>query len=64
MEKKENLKCSRCKVPLKEMEAHFTYLDRKFKHKVLRCPSCGQVLLDEELVRGKVSRMENVLEDK
>lgn len=58
------LKCSRCEVELKEMDAYFTYLDRKFKHKVNRCPECGQIYLDEDLVRGKVRQMETALEDK
>lgn len=56
--------CNKCKVSLEEMDAYFTYLDRKFKHKVKRCPSCGQIFLDEKLVSGKVKSMETSLEDK
>lgn len=64
MEKNARLMCNRCKVELREMDAYFTYLDRKFRHKVKRCPDCGQIYLDEELVRGKVNLMETSLEDK
>ena len=64
MEKNAKLICNRCAVELKEMDAYFEYLDRKFKHKVKRCPECGQVYLDEDLVKGKVGLLESSLEDK
>lgn len=64
MEKDKTLSCSKCKVALEEKEALFSYLERSFRHKVQRCPSCGQVYLPEELVKGRMRQVENVLEEK
>jgi uncharacterized Zn finger protein len=63
MEEKLTLMCDRCKVPLVMAEVHFSYLDHNLKHKVLRCPECGQVYLSEELV-GRVKEVETTFEEK
>lgn len=64
MEKKQILICDRCKVELKEMDVQFSYLGKSFRHKVNRCPKCGQVCLSEELVTGRMSQVESMMEDK
>lgn len=64
MEGKQILICDRCKVEMKEMEAQFSYLGKSFRHKVSRCPECGQVCLSEELVTGRMSDVESMMEDK
>ena len=46
------------------MEAQFSYLKRSFRHKVLRCPQCGQIYISEELARGRMREVETTLEDK
>lgn len=46
------------------IEATFEYLTRSFRHKVPRCPECGQVSLPEELVNGKISDVEAMIEEK
>lgn len=46
------------------MEAQFSYLDRIFRHKILRCPTCGQVYIPEELVKGRMHEVESALEEK
>ena len=46
----EKLICDKCKVELEELEAQFSYLGKSFRHKVSRCPMCGQICLSEELV--------------
>ena len=56
--------CNKCKCGLKEMDAQFSYLDKKFRHKVLRCPQCGQVFIPEDLDRGKMAQLERSLEEK
>ncbi|MDR2133437.1 MAG: hypothetical protein LBP30_08920 [Clostridiales Family XIII bacterium] len=56
--------CDRCNVELRLMETQFAYLKRSFRHKVLRCPECGQVYIPEELARGRVREVEKTLEDK
>lgn len=64
MEKKQILICDRCKVEMQEMDTQFSYLGRSFRHKVNRCPECGQVCLSEELVNGRMSEVESMMEDK
>ncbi len=61
--KKNKLMCDRCKVELTLDDVHFSYLGHNFRHKVLRCPSCGQVHLDEDLV-ARVKEVEINFEDK
>ena len=65
MEKKElTKKCYRCNVPLEVKTAHFSYLDRTFNHPVPRCPVCGQVYIEKDLAKGKMSSVETSFEDK
>lgn len=64
MGEKWNLICDHCQLELKEMEVQFTYLKKGFRHKVLRCPQCGQVYLSEELVTGRMRQVERQLEEK
>lgn len=64
MAKKQIMICDKCKVEMEEMDANFSYLDRTFRHKVLRCPSCGQVCLSEDLVTGRMSEVEALIEEK
>lgn len=58
------LMCDRCKVAMKKIEVQFDYLNRSFRHKVPRCPECGQVSLPEDLVEGKMSDVEAMIEEK
>lgn len=64
MASNKKLICSKCECELKEMDTQFTYLDKKFRHKVLRCPKCGQVFIPEDLAKGKMSQLEKSLEEK
>ncbi|HIU25463.1 MAG TPA: hypothetical protein IAC50_03050 [Candidatus Copromorpha excrementigallinarum] len=64
MESNKKLICNKCRCHLEEIETQFTYLDRKFRHKVLRCPECGQVYIPEDLAKGKVAQLEKSLEEK
>ena len=63
MEEKSTPICDICKVDLKMADVHFSYLGHNFRHKVLRCPECGQVYLSEELVE-RVKEVEANFEDK
>lgn len=64
MEEKQILICVKCKIEMEEIDANFSYLDRTFRHKVSRCPQCGQVVLSEELVTGRMSEVEALIEEK
>lgn len=46
------------------IEVQFKYLSRSFRYKVPRCPQCGQVSLPEELVNGRMSEVEAMIEEK
>jgi transposase len=47
-----------------ESEVEFSYLNRSFRHKVPRCPECGQVYISEKLASGRMSDVEKQLEEK
>ncbi len=64
MDEKQTLICNKCKVEMEDSEVQFGYLNHFFRHKVQRCPECGQVYLPEELVNGRMSEVEIVLEEK
>ena len=56
--------CAKCNIPLEPKETHFTYLGQPFHADILRCPKCGNVMIDEALVRGRMAEVEEMLEDK
>ena len=64
MEQKEKLLCEQCEVEMVPLEVEFSYLKRSFRHKVQRCPSCGQVYIPEDLAKGRMCEVETLLEDK
>ena len=60
----EQLYCDRCDLALTPRKTHFTYLGNAFQTELPCCPACGQVYIDEELVKGRISQVEMELEDK
>ncbi len=64
MVKKQTLICDKCQIEMEELEAEFLYLNKTFRHKVRRCPKCGQIYLSEEIVSGRMKDVEKKLEDK
>ena len=56
--------CDKCNVEMQLIEVQFKYLSRSFRYKVPRCPQCGQVSLPEELVNGRMSEVEAMIEEK
>jgi len=57
-------KCSKCKAPLVKKKTIFSYLGRDVTHEVSRCPKCGKVFIPKSLAEGKMSEVEEQLEDK
>ncbi len=57
-------KCRKCDRELVLKKTVFTYLGHTFSHEVPTCPKCGKVYICEELAEGKMSEVEQVLEDK
>lgn len=64
MEEKQTLICDKCQVEMAEHDVEFTYLNRSFRHKVSRCPECGQVYIPEKLASGRMNEVEKMLEEK
>ena len=60
----EKLICDKCNVEMQLIEVQFKYLNRSFRYKVPRCPQCSQVSLPEELVNGRMSEVEAMIEEK
>ena len=60
----EELIGDKCNVEMQLIEVQFKYLSRSFRYKVPRCPQCGQVSLPEELVNGRMSEVEAMIEEK
>jgi RNase P subunit RPR2 len=56
--------CDKCKIPLEKARTNFKYLDHEMHADVLRCSSCGQVYLSEEMVKDRIIKVETALEDK
>ncbi len=60
----QNLICDLCGVNLEPRKTHFTYLGHAFSTELPACPVCGQVFISEELVKGRMAKVEMELEDK
>ena len=56
--------CAKCKKKLEMKKVTFRYLNYEVSESVPCCPDCGQVYLDEELVRGRMHIVETEMEDK
>jgi len=41
-----------------------SYLGHTVAHELLTCPKCGKVYVSKELAEGKMSEVEQLLEDK
>lgn len=57
-------KCGKCGVELQNGLIRATYLGNDFEVEELKCPSCGMVLITEDLALGKMLEVEQSLEDK
>jgi hypothetical protein len=60
----DKLICQKCRVPLEPRRVSFKYMGFDFYHEVPACPRCGQVLISEELAKGRMAEVEMNLEDK
>jgi len=56
--------CGKCGIPLTEQKTIFQYMGYEVYENLPRCPVCGQVYLDEKLVRGRMAEVETEVEDK
>ena len=58
------MKCLKCDKELVMTKTELTYLGHTMTYDFPRCPSCGQVYIPEDVVRGKMREVEITLEDK
>ncbi len=56
--------CGKCNTPLEVKQVNVEYMGNAFPANLLRCPTCGMVLIPEELAMGKMVEVEKSLEDK
>jgi hypothetical protein len=56
--------CDKCREDMAPAPTNFTYLGHSFRTEVLCCPTCGQVFIPEDLVKGRMAEVEMMLEDK
>ena len=56
--------CQACQLALEPRKTDFTYLGHTFYADMLKCPGCGQVLITEDLAKGRIAQVEMQLEDK
>lgn len=56
--------CALCNRELEPAQVHVAYLGNAFPVELLKCPTCGQVFIPEDLALGKMIDVEKQLEDK
>ena len=56
--------CGKCEREMEPKEVALTYLGHQVTAELPVCPVCGQVYISEEVVSGKIHRVEQLLEDK
>lgn len=56
--------CCKCKVPLEVVKTQLTYMGSNVWIELPGCPICGQIFIDEEIVKTKMKEVEYMLEDK
>lgn len=64
LQNENDLFCVKCQIGLEQSNVTFSYLGHHFSAEVLRCPICGQLYLSEDMVRGKIAQVEELLEEK
>ena len=64
MAEEKKMICHKCRVELVPKKTFFNYLGHNFNTDLPCCPVCGEVFIPEKLVRGRVTAVEQELEDK
>ncbi|MDK2956609.1 MAG: hypothetical protein PWQ57_2105 [Desulfovibrionales bacterium] len=59
-----NWRCGKCGEKLTPRITNVEYLGNTFTMELLACEKCGLVLIPEDLARGRMFEVEQLLEDK
>jgi hypothetical protein len=59
-----NWKCAKCRQELVPKKVVFEYMGHTVAHEVPTCPKCGKVYISLDLAEGRMSEVEQTLEDK
>jgi len=60
----EGLYCFRCNEILVSDKVFMNYLTNTFPTQLLKCPICGLVYIDEDMVMSKAHEVERTIEEK
>jgi len=60
----DGLYCFRCDEPLVSDKVFMNYLTNTFPTQLLKCPVCGLIYIDEDLVMNKAHEVEKTIEEK
>lgn len=59
-----HLSCGKCDVPLVMGKVTVAYMGNSFEVDLPHCPQCQMVFVPEDLAIGKMSQVEQALEEK
>lgn len=62
--KESKVRCMKCDRDLVPKKIVFEYMGHTVAHAVPTCPKCGRVYVSQELAEGRMSEVEQLLEDK
>ena len=64
IENKDELYCFCCGKTLVSDKVFLNYLTNTFPTQLLKCPECGLIFIDEDMVMTKAVEVERTIEDK
>ncbi len=57
-------KCAKCGRRLVPKKVTLAYMGHSVDHEMPTCPQCGKVYISQDLAEGRMSEVEQLLEDK
>ena len=57
-------RCGRCRCDLVTKKVELDYMGYSISHDLPACPKCGKVFISKDLAEGRMSEVEQTLEDK
>jgi len=60
----DGLYCFRCNETMVSDKVFMNYLTNTFPTQLLKCPKCGLIFIDEDMVMSKAHEVEKTIEEK